>query len=165
MASLTISNLYKSFGAVEALKGIDLSIEDGGFLVLVGPSGCGKSTLLNSIAGLEEITSGEIMIGDNSVAGLHPSKRNIAMVYQSYALYPNKTVSQKISFGIGASLSSFIFFFLIGYLSKYFSRYINKPKFWRNLNLFIILFMSLIIIFIMLDMISSNYETINFIMS
>ena len=72
---------------------------------------------------------------------------------------------QKISFGIGASISSFIFFFLIGYLSKYFSRYINKPKVWRNLNLFIILFMSLIIIFIMLDMISSNYETIKFIMS
>ena len=100
MASLTISNLYKSFGAVEVLKGIDLSIEDGGFLVLVGPSGCGKSTLLNSIAGLEEITSGEIMIGDKSVAGLHPSKRNIAMVFQSYALYPNMTVSQNISFGM-----------------------------------------------------------------
>ena len=100
MASLTISNLYKSFGAVEVLKGIDLSIEDGGFLVLVGPSGCGKSTLLNSIAGLEEITSGEIMIGDQSVAGLHPSKRNIAMVFQSYALYPNMTVSQNISFGM-----------------------------------------------------------------
>ena len=100
MASLTISDLYKSFGAVEVLKGIDLSIEDGGFLVLVGPSGCGKSTLLNTIAGLEEITSGEIMIGDNSVAGLHPSKRNIAMVFQSYALYPNMTVSQNISFGM-----------------------------------------------------------------
>ena len=69
----------------------------------------------------------------------------------------NFLIHQKISFGIGASLSSFIFFFLIGYLSKYFSRYINKPKVWRNLNLFIILFMSLIIIFIMLDMISSNY--------
>ena len=68
----------------------------------------------------------------------------------------NFLIHQKISFGIGASLSSFIFFFLIGYLSKYFSRYINKPKVWRNLNLFIILFMSLIIIFIILDMITSN---------
>ncbi len=77
----------------------------------------------------------------------------------------NFLVHQKISFGIGASLSSIIFFFLIGYLSKYFSRYINKPKVWRNLNLFIILFMSLIIIFIILDMITSNYETIKYIMS
>ena len=88
MASLTIENLRKSYGAVEVLKGIDLEIEDGGFLVLVGPSGCGKSTLLNTIAGLEEITSGDIKIGPESVAGLHPSKRDIAMVFQSYALYP-----------------------------------------------------------------------------
>ncbi|MEO1314770.1 MAG: ATP-binding cassette domain-containing protein, partial [Pseudomonadota bacterium] len=69
MASLTIDNLHKSYGSVEVLKGIDLSIEDGGFLVLVGPSGCGKSTLLNTIAGLEEITSGDILIGDRSIAG------------------------------------------------------------------------------------------------
>ena len=100
MASLTINDLHKSFGSVEVLKGINLHIENGGFLVLVGPSGCGKSTLLNTIAGLEEITSGEIQIGDNSVQGLHPSKRNIAMVFQSYALYPNMTVSQNIGFGM-----------------------------------------------------------------
>jgi multiple sugar transport system ATP-binding protein len=100
MASLTINDLHKSFGSVEVLKGINLHIEDGGFLVLVGPSGCGKSTLLNTIAGLEEITSGEIQIGDSSVQGLHPSKRNIAMVFQSYALYPNMTVSQNIGFGM-----------------------------------------------------------------
>ena len=100
MASLTINDLHKSFGSVEVLKGINLHIENGGFLVLVGPSGCGKSTLLNTIAGLEEITSGEIKIGDNSVEGLHPSKRNIAMVFQSYALYPNMTVSQNIGFGM-----------------------------------------------------------------
>jgi len=98
MAKVTISDLYKSYGSVEVLKGINLHIEDGGFLVLVGPSGCGKSTLLNTIAGLEEITSGDIEIGKNSVAGLHPSKRNIAMVFQSYALYPNMTVSQNIGF-------------------------------------------------------------------
>jgi multiple sugar transport system ATP-binding protein len=100
LASLKIRNLYKSYGSVEVLKGIDLEIEDGGFLVLVGPSGCGKSTLLNTIAGLEEITSGEMMIGNRSVAGLHPSKRDIAMVFQSYALYPNMTVAQNISFGM-----------------------------------------------------------------
>ena len=100
MASLTIENLRKSYGEVEVLKGIDLKIEDGGFLVLVGPSGCGKSTLLNTIAGLEEITSGDIKIGPSSVAGLHPSKRDIAMVFQSYALYPNMTVAQNISFGM-----------------------------------------------------------------
>ncbi|KPB02912.1 ABC transporter ATP-binding protein [Ahrensia marina] len=100
MASLKIKNLHKSYSSVEVLKGIDLEIEDGGFLVLVGPSGCGKSTLLNTIAGLEDITSGEILIGGNSVAGLHPSKRDIAMVFQSYALYPNMTVAQNISFGM-----------------------------------------------------------------
>ena len=100
MAKVTITDLYKNYGSVEVLKGINLHIEDGGFLVLVGPSGCGKSTLLNTIAGLEEITSGDIEIGKNSVAGLHPSKRNIAMVFQSYALYPNMTVSQNIGFGM-----------------------------------------------------------------
>ncbi len=100
MASLTIENLRKNYGAVEVLKGIDIEIDDGGFLVLVGPSGCGKSTLLNTIAGLEEITSGDIKIGPKSVAGLHPSKRDIAMVFQSYALYPNMTVAQNISFGM-----------------------------------------------------------------
>ena len=100
MATVKITDLYKSYGSVEVLKGINLYIEDGGFLVLVGPSGCGKSTLLNTIAGLEEITGGDIEIGQNSVSGLHPSKRNIAMVFQSYALYPNMTVSQNIGFGM-----------------------------------------------------------------
>ena len=100
MATVKITDLYKSYGSVEVLKGINLYIEDGGFLVLVGPSGCGKSILLNTIAGLEEITSGDIEIGQNSVSGLHPSKRNIAMVFQSYALYPNMTVSQNIGFGM-----------------------------------------------------------------
>ncbi|SNS52318.1 ABC transporter ATP-binding protein [Tropicimonas sediminicola] len=100
MASLTIDKLTKSFGVVDVLKGIDLEIEDGGFLVLVGPSGCGKSTLLNCIAGLEKISSGEVRIGDRNVEGLHPSKRDIAMVFQSYALYPNMTVRGNISFGM-----------------------------------------------------------------
>ncbi|MFS8146758.1 ABC transporter ATP-binding protein [Rhizobium sp. BR 249] len=100
MAFLEISGLRKRFGAVDILKGIDLELEKGGFLVLVGPSGCGKSTLLNTIAGLETITSGEISIDGRAVNGLHPSKRDIAMVFQSYALYPNMTVAGNIAFGM-----------------------------------------------------------------
>ena len=100
MAFLQISKLKKSFGAVNILKGIDLDLEKGGFLVLVGPSGCGKSTLLNTIAGLESITSGEISIDGQVVNDLHPSKRDIAMVFQSYALYPNMTVGQNIAFAL-----------------------------------------------------------------
>ncbi|MCO6049662.1 ABC transporter ATP-binding protein [Mesorhizobium sp. RP14(2022)] len=100
MAFLEIDRLSKTFGNVRILKEINLEIEKGGFLVLVGPSGCGKSTLLNCIAGLEPITSGEIRINGRNVAGLHPSKRDIAMVFQSYALYPNMTVAGNIAFGM-----------------------------------------------------------------
>ncbi|MBB4190088.1 ABC transporter ATP-binding protein [Rhizobium aethiopicum] len=100
MAFLEISGLRKRFGAVDILKGIDLELEKGGFLVLVGPSGCGKSTLLNTIAGLETITAGEIRIDGRDISGLHPSKRDIAMVFQSYALYPNMTVAGNIAFGM-----------------------------------------------------------------
>ncbi|WP_127145560.1 ABC transporter ATP-binding protein [Pelagibacterium montanilacus] len=100
MSFLAIKNLNKAFGSVEVLKDINLEIEEGGFLVLVGPSGCGKSTLLNTIAGLEPITSGTIEIRERSVEGLHPSKRDIAMVFQSYALYPNMTVAGNIAFGM-----------------------------------------------------------------
>ncbi len=100
MSFLKITNLRKSYGALEILKDINLEIEKGGFLVLVGPSGCGKSTLLNAIAGLEPITSGDIAINGRSVSGLHPSKRDIAMVFQSYALYPNMTVAGNIAFGM-----------------------------------------------------------------
>jgi len=100
MATLEIRKLRKRFGALEILKGIDLSLEKGGFLVLVGPSGCGKSTLLNTIAGLESISSGEIRIGGHLVNDLHPSKRDIAMVFQSYALYPNMSVAENMAFGM-----------------------------------------------------------------
>ena len=100
MAFLEIINLEKKFGSVDVLKGIDLEIDEGGFLVLVGPSGCGKSTLLNTIAGLEQITAGEIRIASKDVNGLHPSERDIAMVFQSYALYPNMTVAGNIGFGM-----------------------------------------------------------------
>src|ERR1700693_3579801 len=100
MSTLEIRSLRKRFGSLEILKGIDISLEQGGFLVLVGPSGCGKSTLLNTIAGLESISSGEILIGGQVVNDLHPSKRDIAMVFQSYALYPNMSVGENIAFGM-----------------------------------------------------------------
>jgi multiple sugar transport system ATP-binding protein len=100
MASLTISNVKKHFGTLHILKGIDIAVDDGEFLVLVGPSGCGKSTLLNMIAGLDTITDGEIAIDGGRVNELHPKDRDIAMVFQSYALYPNMTVGQNIVFGL-----------------------------------------------------------------
>ncbi|HKQ95061.1 MAG TPA: ABC transporter ATP-binding protein [Aestuariivirgaceae bacterium] len=100
MAFLEIESLTKRFGSVEVLKDINLAVEEGGFLVLVGPSGCGKSTLLNTIAGLETITGGDIRIAGRRVNDLHPSERDIAMVFQSYALYPNMTVEQNIAFGM-----------------------------------------------------------------
>ena len=100
MGFLDINNATKSYGAVEVLHKVDISVEEGEFLVLVGPSGCGKSTLLNMIAGLEDITTGEIAIKGQTMNGVHPSKRNIAMVFQSYALYPNMTVGQNITFGL-----------------------------------------------------------------
>src|SRR5689334_23262673 len=100
MAFLEIKSLNKRFGQLDVLKDIDLAVEQGGFLVLVGPSGCGKSTLLNIIAGLEPLTTGEIWIGGRNVNDLHPSQRDIAMVFQSYALYPNMNVAKNISFGL-----------------------------------------------------------------
>ena len=100
MASLTIANLRKTFGAVEVLKGVSLGVEAGEFLVLVGPSGCGKSTLLNLIAGLETVTEGEIKIGNRVVNNIRPKDRNIAMVFQSYALYPSMNVRKNLSFGL-----------------------------------------------------------------
>ncbi|RMF41358.1 MAG: sn-glycerol-3-phosphate ABC transporter ATP-binding protein UgpC [Alphaproteobacteria bacterium] len=100
MGFLDIRNVTKSYGATEVLHRVDIEAEEGEFLVLVGPSGCGKSTLLNMIAGLEDITSGEIAIRGRVVNGVHPSRRNIAMVFQSYALYPNMTVAQNITFGL-----------------------------------------------------------------
>ena len=100
MSFLDIRNVTKSYGQVEVLHRVDISVAEGEFLVLVGPSGCGKSTLLNMIAGLEAISGGEIAIKGRVVNGVHPSKRNIAMVFQSYALYPNMTVGQNMTFGL-----------------------------------------------------------------
>jgi multiple sugar transport system ATP-binding protein len=100
MSFLEIKDLRKKIGNVEVLKGINIDLEKGGFLVLVGPSGCGKSTLLNAIAGLLPLTSGDILIDGQVINDLHPSKRDIAMVFQSYALYPNMTVGENIAFAL-----------------------------------------------------------------
>ncbi|KAB0677356.1 ABC transporter ATP-binding protein [Aureimonas leprariae] len=99
-AGLELRGVAKSFGAVGVLEGIDLSVADGEFVVFVGPSGCGKSTLLRLIAGLEETTEGEIRIGDRDVTDADPSQRGIAMVFQSYALYPHMSVDQNMGFGL-----------------------------------------------------------------
>lgn len=100
MAGLNIKNARKSYGEVEVIHGIDLEIGDGDFVVFVGPSGCGKSTLLRMIAGLEETTSGDIQIGDRLVNDVAPSKRGVAMVFQTYALYPHMSVYKNMAFGL-----------------------------------------------------------------
>ncbi len=100
MASLSIKNLRKEFGAETVVKDIDIEVEDGEFIVLVGPSGCGKSTTLRMIAGLEGIDGGAIEIGGRQVNALHPADRDVAMVFQSYALYPHMSVRENISYGL-----------------------------------------------------------------
>ena len=100
MASLSFRDIQKSYGDVQVLHGVDLEVEHGEFLVLVGPSGCGKSTLLRCIAGLETITSGELWIGDRCVNGVAPRDRDVAMVFQSYALYPHMTVRRNMGFAL-----------------------------------------------------------------
>ena len=102
MASVRISALHKSYGSVHAVRGVDLDIPDGEFTVLVGPSGCGKSTLLRTIAGLEDADSGDIAIGDEIVNGARPRDRDVAMVFQDYALYPHMTVHGNISLSLRA---------------------------------------------------------------
>ena len=100
MASVSIASVKKNFGEVPILHGVDIDIQDGSFTVLVGPSGCGKSTLLRMIAGLEQITSGEIRIGETRVNDLPPKARDIAMVFQNYALYPHMTVRENMAFSL-----------------------------------------------------------------
>ena len=100
MASVDVVNVRKSYGGVEVIHGVSISIADGEFVILVGPSGCGKSTLLRMIAGLESIAEGKIKIGARVVNNLAPKDRDIAMVFQNYALYPHKTVAENMSFGL-----------------------------------------------------------------
>ena len=100
MGTVSIKEARKAYGAVEVLHGVSLDIADGEFVILVGPSGCGKSTLLRMIAGLEEISGGTVSIADRVVNDLPPKQRDIAMVFQSYALYPHKTVAQNMGFSL-----------------------------------------------------------------
>ena len=100
MQALKIRNVAKSFGDTQILKNINIEIDPGEFLILVGPSGCGKSTLLNCLAGLEDVSSGEIWMGERMVNSVSPKDRDIAMVFQSYALYPNMDVRGNICFGM-----------------------------------------------------------------
>ena len=100
MATLQLRNLRKSYGPVEVIKGVNLDISDREFVVFVGPSGCGKSTLLRMIAGLEEITGGDLMIDGKKVNRVGPADRGLAMVFQSYALYPHMTVRQNMAFAL-----------------------------------------------------------------
>ena len=100
MASVEIKGAIKKYGDTQVLHGVDVSINDGEFVVLVGPSGCGKSTLLRMIAGLESVTGGEIYIGGKVVNWLQPKERDIAMVFQNYALYPHMTVAENMGFSL-----------------------------------------------------------------
>lgn len=100
MSKVLLKDICKSYGDLETVKNVDLTIEDKEFIVLVGPSGCGKTTILRMIAGLEDITSGELSIGDRVVNNVEPKDRNIAMVFQSYALYPHKNVYENMAFGL-----------------------------------------------------------------
>ena len=100
MSTIKLKNIYKSFGDSEVLHNINLNVEEGEFAVIVGPSGCGKSTILRLIAGLEDVTSGEVLINDRVANMVEPHHRNIAMVFQNYALYPHKNVRDNITFGL-----------------------------------------------------------------
>ncbi len=100
MSGVTMNNVIKKYGDVQVIHGIDLQIEDGEFCVFVGPSGCGKSTLLRMVAGLEETSSGTMTIGARDVTKLDPSDRGVAMVFQTYALYPHMTVKDNMGFGL-----------------------------------------------------------------
>src|ERR687895_245607 len=100
MATVEIRNVRKAFGATQVIHGVSVDIADGEFVILVGPSGCGKSTLLRMIAGLENITAGEIRIGERVVNNMPPKERDIAMVIQNYALYPHMTVADNMAFSM-----------------------------------------------------------------
>jgi lactose/L-arabinose transport system ATP-binding protein len=100
MTGVTLNNVVKKYGDVQVIHGVNLEVKDGEFCVFVGPSGCGKSTLLRMVAGLEETTAGAINIGNRDVTKSDPSERGVAMVFQTYALYPHMTVAENMGFGL-----------------------------------------------------------------
>lgn len=100
MSSLTIKSVGKKYGDIRAISDVSITVADGEFLVLDGPSGCGKSTLLRMIAGLEALTEGQVFLGDRDVSHVDPKDRDVAMVFQSYALYPHMTVYENMAFGL-----------------------------------------------------------------
>src|SRR5271155_2545751 len=100
MAKISLVNIEKTFGTTKVISDLNLEVEDGQFVVLVGPSGCGKTTTLNMIAGLETISAGTLLIGDQNVTNVPPKNRNIAMVFQSYALFPHMNVRENVAFGM-----------------------------------------------------------------
>jgi len=100
MATLTLENVKKSFGKTDVIHGVSVDVADGEFIVIVGPSGCGKSTLLRMVAGLETVTSGDIQIGGRRVNDVEPMDRDIAMVFQNYALYPHMSVFDNMAYGL-----------------------------------------------------------------
>ena len=104
MANVQVSDVTKRYGALQVMHGVSVDIEDGEFVVLVGPSGCGKSTLLRMIAGLETVSGGDIRIGGRVVTNAPPKERDIAMVFQSYALYPHKTVAENMQVSLTTGL-------------------------------------------------------------
>jgi multiple sugar transport system ATP-binding protein len=106
MARISLKNVKKSYGTADVIKGVDIEIDDGEFCVFVGPSGCGKSTLLRMIAGLEDISSGSLVIGEREVNDLPPAERGVAMVFQSYAIFPHMTVRENVAFGLTISGAS-----------------------------------------------------------
>ncbi len=103
MPRVSFERILKTYGSVAVLKDLDLAVDHGDFLVLLGPSGCGKTTLLNMLAGLQDVTEGRILIGDRDVTDLDPKDRGLAMVFQSYALYPTKTVRGNLRFGLASA--------------------------------------------------------------
>src|SRR6185312_15251465 len=111
MAGLAVRNVYKSYGSTEVIHGVSIDIDDGDFVVLVGPSGCGKSTLLRMIAGLEPINRGEIRLGGRMINGLAPKARDMAMVFQNYALYPHTTVFEDMGVSLKLAKVAKRFFF------------------------------------------------------
>jgi lactose/L-arabinose transport system ATP-binding protein len=100
MSGVVLENVSKAFGEIKVIHGVSLAVEDGEFCVFVGPSGCGKSTLLRMVAGLEETTGGRIDIGKRDVTKIDPAERGVAMVFQTYALYPHMTVAENMGFGL-----------------------------------------------------------------